>query len=135
MTARLVKVASEIAETTYQVVVDGVVIGEVSSHRTESWRQLPSGVRYSLRGRPLHWEAEAVGWLPADARHDLDRRIGYRFARRGAAVLVLLHERARATNRLFCGHDSTNLIRCHCGTEFCDVCPPHDCDDPLDPEP
>jgi hypothetical protein len=39
----------------YEVFHEGEYIGEVFSFREESWRQLPSGVRYGLRGRPKYW--------------------------------------------------------------------------------
>lgn len=45
----------------YYVSAAGVSIGYVEAKRTESWRETATGVRYSLRGRPKHWEACRFG--------------------------------------------------------------------------
>lgn len=54
-------------------------IGYVLSNRSESWRQTSTGVRYSLRGKPKHWEAYLFG----------DERVGYRYSTRLAAAIAL----------------------------------------------
>lgn len=80
---------------TYPVLIDGVTIGTVRSRRTESWRQLSSGVRYSMRGKPKHWEAEADGWTPP-YNSAWDRQVGYHFTTRAAAAEELLAAFAKA---------------------------------------
>lgn len=81
-------------QTAYVVEVEGHIVGSVTSHRTESWRSLPSGVRYGYRGSPKHWEAH-VHERAEDAERfpDGGRRVGYRFSTRAGAVAHLL-ERA-----------------------------------------
>lgn len=51
-------------ETEYEVILDGVVVGTVAKRYRESWRQLPSGVRYGMRGHTVQWDTSAVGWQP-----------------------------------------------------------------------
>lgn len=49
------KVDSAGERTRYEVWLGDQVIGHVFSRKVESWRQLPSGVRYGLRGTPTEW--------------------------------------------------------------------------------
>ncbi len=66
----------------YAVYKDGFEIGTVESKRTESWRQTSSGVRYSLRGKPKHWEATTKA----------GKRVGYRHYSRREATQALVAE-------------------------------------------
>lgn len=69
----------------YAVLLDGREIGTVRSRRTESWRTLPSGVRYGLRGRPKHWEAYRPN----------GQRVGHRYDTRGRAASELIERGER----------------------------------------
>lgn len=106
ITLRKVEHASWVAADCrrYEVLLDGVVIGQVDSHRTETWRETHTGVRSSLVGRPKHWQAEAIGWLP-DADEKWKRYLGggtrpSRWYKRQAAVdeLVARYREVHSTD-------------------------------------
>lgn len=82
----------------YEVSLDGNFIGYVESKRSESWRT-NGRIRTSRRGSPKHWEAEAEGWTPVDARFARDRRVGYHFHSRASAVRDLVDAYLLASGR------------------------------------
>lgn len=70
---------------TYPVLLDGEVIGYVQSHREDSWRSLPSGVRYSKRGEPKAWRASLRNGLFSGSD-----TIGFQFDSRDDAALAIV---------------------------------------------